>query len=167
MPIENSKTLASLQRLGGGRRRRRSMRRMEERPMSTFAAFGMTRTVAVTEARKKTATVRDNKDAPGGRESIPMDEWVELVERRADKIMEGGQVRQLSQLLDSPQFAQEFIDLARRTDKCRDMRIKARCVLKDALGEPIVDPKSGAPRYGFIEWVPARGPTTSTGSSGG
>ncbi|MGE1156565.1 hypothetical protein [Pseudomonas kitaguniensis] len=57
--------------------------------MSTFAVFGMTLDVAKTEARKKTASTRKNAKAPGGVELIPEAEWLELVARRAEKIMGG------------------------------------------------------------------------------
>ncbi|MDG9928296.1 MULTISPECIES: hypothetical protein [unclassified Pseudomonas] len=125
--------------------------------MSTFAVFGMTRAAALEEAKKKTPSTRDNKDTPGGKQQLTMDEWLEAVERCAEVIMAGRKVRQLSVLLDSPEFAQQFIDLARRTDKCRDMRIKARCVLTDAQGKPIIDKKTKALRYGFVDWMPTKG----------
>ena len=54
--------------------------------MSTFAVFGMTLDVAKTEARKKTAGTRKNPKAPGGVESIPEAEWLELVAKRTEKI---------------------------------------------------------------------------------
>lgn len=120
--------------------------------MSTFAVFGMTRAAALEEAKKKTPSTRD---APGGKQQLTMAEWLEACEKAADHIMAGTKVRQLSVLLDSPEFAQQFIDLARRTDKCRDMRIRARCALTDARGKQIVDPKTKAPKYGFTDWQPA------------
>lgn len=122
--------------------------------MSTFAVFGMTRAAALEEAKKKTPSTRDNKDAPGGKQQLTMAEWLEACEKAADHIMAGRKVRQRSVLLDSPEFAQQFIDLARRTDKCRDMRIRARCVLTDASGKTIIDPKTKAPKYGFTDWQP-------------
>lgn len=57
--------------------------------MSTFAVFGMTLDVAKTEARKKTAGTRKNPKAPGGVEPIPEAEWLEMVAKRAEKIMGG------------------------------------------------------------------------------
>lgn len=58
--------------------------------MSTFAVFGMTIDVATAEARKKTSGTRKNLKAPGGVEPIPEPEWLELVRKRAEKIMGGG-----------------------------------------------------------------------------
>lgn len=71
--------------------------------MSTFAVFGMTRDVALTEAKKRTKGTRKNVKAPGGIEPIPLSEWLELVEKKAEQIMGGGTVRQLSPLFDAPQ----------------------------------------------------------------
>lgn len=122
--------------------------------MSTFAVFGMTLDLANTEARKKTSGTRKNLKAPGGVEPIPEAEWLALVEKRAQKIMGGGTVRQLSPMFDAPQYAEQFIELARKTLKCRDMHIRAKAVLVDAKGKPIINPKTKAPRVGFSEWPP-------------
>lgn len=124
--------------------------------MSTFAVFGMTLDVAKTEARKKTAGTRKNAKAPGGVEPIPEAEWLELVAKRTEKIMGGGTVRQLSPLFDAPQYAEQFIELARKTQRCRDMQIRAKAVLVDAKGKPIINPKTKAPRVGFSEWPPTK-----------
>ena len=122
--------------------------------MSTFAVFGMTLDVAKTEARKKTAGTRKNPKAPGGVEPIPEAEWLELVAKRTEKIMGGGTVRQLSPLFDAPQYAQQFIELARKTIQCRDLRIRAKRIMTDAEGKPIINPKTKAPKVGFCEWQP-------------
>ena len=121
--------------------------------MSTFAVFGMTRNAALIEARKKTPAVQ----AKGGEAvPIPMAEWLALVEKAADRIMEGAHTRQLSPLFDAPQYAEQFIALARKADKCRDMRIRAKAELKDAQGKTIIDPKTKAPKYGFQDWGPSK-----------
>lgn len=122
--------------------------------MSTFAVFGMTLDLANTEARKKTSGTRKNLKAPGGVEPIPEAEWLALVEKRAQKIMGGGTVRQLSPMFDAPQYAEQFIELARKTLKCRDMHIRAKAVLVDAKGKPIINPKTKAPKVGFTDWPP-------------
>lgn len=124
--------------------------------MSTFAVFGMTQAAALADARKKTPTTRVNKKVQGGVEPIPMDEWLAAVDAAVLATLESTRTRQLSPLYDAPQYAQQFIDLARRTDKCRDMHIRARCVLTDAQGKPIIDPKSKTPKYGFTDWDPRK-----------
>jgi len=66
----------------------------------------------------------------------------------------GGTVRQLSPLFDAPQYAEQFIELARKTLRCRDMQIRAKAVLVDAKGKPIINSKTKSPRVGFSEWPP-------------
>ena len=57
--------------------------------MSTFAVFGMTRAVALAEAKKRTKGTRKNVKAPGGVEPIPLTEWLDLVEKKTEQIMGG------------------------------------------------------------------------------
>lgn len=122
--------------------------------MSTFAVFGMTLAVAQAEAKKRTKGTRKNVKAPGGVEHIPLAEWMELVAKRTEAIMSGATVRQLSPLFDAPQYAEQFIELARKTLQCRDMKIRTKAVLVDAKGKPIINPKTKAPKVGFAEWPP-------------
>jgi hypothetical protein len=122
--------------------------------MSTFSVFGMTRPVAFAEAKKRVKGQRKNLQAPGGVEQIPLAEWLVMVEKKTDQIMGGGTVRQLSPLFDAPQYAEQFIELARKTLQCRDMRIRSKAVLTDAKGKPIINPKTKAPKVGFAEWPP-------------
>ncbi|MEZ2877863.1 hypothetical protein ACBQ28_22385 [Pseudomonas lundensis] len=58
--------------------------------MSTFAVLGMTRDVALAEAKKRTKGTRKNLKAPGGVEPVPLAEWLELVEKKTEQIMGGG-----------------------------------------------------------------------------
>lgn len=120
--------------------------------MSTFAVFGMTRDLALEEARK---TVKISKKTPQSEVGIGMSEWLELCEKRAGEIMEGTKTKQLSPLFDSLQFAEDFIALARRTLECRDMHIKARVTLTNEKGEPLIDAKTKAPKIG---WEPYGAP---------
>ncbi|GED73321.1 hypothetical protein [Pseudomonas protegens] len=76
------------------------------------------------------------------------------MEKQAADIFDGEKVKQLSQLLNAPQYAQQFIDLARKAGPCRDLRIRAKAVLVDAKVKPIINPKTGAPKVGFADWVP-------------
>jgi hypothetical protein len=66
----------------------------------------------------------------------------------------GGTVRQLSPMFDAPQYAEQFIELARKTLKCRDMHIRAEALLVDAKSKPIINPKTKAPKVWFSEWPP-------------
>ncbi|MDF3932113.1 hypothetical protein [Pseudomonas citronellolis] len=119
--------------------------------MSTFAVFGMTRDVAMAEAKKTTKTVRMMKDDRGDQRPVILTptEWQAAVEKRADEIMAGTKTKQLSVLFDAPSYADDFIALARRTLKCRDMHIKARVTLTDEKGYPLIDKKTKAPKIGW------------------
>ncbi|TWR85074.1 hypothetical protein FJD38_22560 [Pseudomonas saxonica] len=74
-------------------------------------------------------------------------------ERKLSRSREGT-VRQLSSLLDAPQYAEQFIELARKTTKCRDLRIRAKRTMNDTEGRPIINLKTKAQRVGFSEWQP-------------
>ncbi|ROL64577.1 hypothetical protein [Pseudomonas vranovensis] len=76
------------------------------------------------------------------------------MEQQAAKIMAGEKVKQLSQLFDAPQFAEQFVALTRKHCKCRDLRIRAKCVLTDAEGNPIINEKTKAPKVGWVDYLP-------------
>ncbi len=69
--------------------------------MSTFAVFGMTRDVALAEAKKRVKTSKPGK--PGG-PSIQLTpaQWEEAVTKYVDKLMSGEKVKQLSNMFDAP-----------------------------------------------------------------
>ncbi|MDD1150009.1 hypothetical protein M5G25_17105 [Pseudomonas sp. TNT2022 ID357] len=77
------------------------------------------------------------------------------MEKQAAAIFDGEKVKQLSQLFDAPQYAQQFIDLARKAGPCRDLRIRAKAVLTDAEGKPVINPKTKAPMVGWADWNPS------------
>lgn len=74
------------------------------------------------------------------------------VQKCADKIMAGTKVRQLSQMFDAPQYAEQFVDLMRKQCVCRDLKIRAKAVLTDAKGKPIINAKTKAPKVGWIDY---------------
>ena len=121
--------------------------------MTTFAVFGMTRDVALAEAKKRVKTSKPGK--PGG-PSIQLTpaQWEEAVAKYVEKLMSGEKVKQLSNMFGAPQYAQQFIDLAKRSGECRDLRIRARCAMTDAKGNPIMNPKTKMPRIGWSDWQP-------------
>lgn len=69
--------------------------------MSTFAVFGMTRDVAMAEAKKRVKTSKPGK--PGG-PSIQLTpaQWEEAVAKYVEKLMSGEKVKQLSNMFDAP-----------------------------------------------------------------
>lgn len=60
----------------------------------------------------------------------------------------------LSPMFDAPQYAQQFMEMARASIVCRDLKIRTKAVLVDAKKKPIINPKTGAPKVGFADWVP-------------
>lgn len=69
--------------------------------------------------------------------------------------MAGKKSRQLSQLFDAPQYAEQFVSLTRKQCECRDLRIRAKCVLKDEHGRTIINKKTKAPKVGWVDYAPA------------
>lgn len=67
--------------------------------MSTFAVFGMNEHFAREEAKRK---VRDFKIEKGHRIELTMSQWLQAVEDRVVKIMDGKRVAQLSNMFDAP-----------------------------------------------------------------
>ena len=58
--------------------------------MSTFAVLGMTRDVALAEAKKRTKGTRKNLTAPGGVEPIPLLSGLNWLKRKLSRLWEGG-----------------------------------------------------------------------------
>lgn len=86
---------------------------------------------------------------------MSLGEWNLAVQKCADKIMAGKKVKQLSMLFDSPQYAEQFIALTRKQCVCRDLRVRAKCVITDAEGRPIINKKTKAPKVGWVDYAPA------------
>jgi hypothetical protein len=105
--------------------------------MSTYAVWGMTRHRAVLEARERVPTHEHMK---------PIDEtvWIGRVNEYADNIMDGNRCIQLSEKFDAPQFAAEFLEIARKSAS-RSLHIKAHCY----TGEK--DPKTKKPVKKWVE----------------
>ncbi|APC18137.1 hypothetical protein BLL42_21295 [Pseudomonas frederiksbergensis] len=57
--------------------------------MSTFAVFGMTRDVAMTEAKRTVKTTRPDPKNIGQYIELSVDDWLYKVGQRADQIMGG------------------------------------------------------------------------------
>lgn len=67
--------------------------------------------------------------------------------------MASEKVKQLSVLYDTPQHAQQFIELAKRAGACRDLRIRAKCEITDAEGKAVIDPKTKMPKVGWVGYL--------------
>lgn len=121
--------------------------------MTIFAVFGMSENWAREEAREITGTI---KVVDGKRIELTIPEWEVAVEAQVAKIMAGKKCVRLSPFFDAPQYAQQFIDMARGSITCRDMKIRTKAVLVNAKGEPIINPKTGLEKVGFADWSPEK-----------
>lgn len=120
--------------------------------MSIFAVFGMTRDMALNDARNN---IKTSRRTPLREPPIPMTEWLQLCEKAADQVMAGSKTKQLGQLFDTPQFAEQFIQVARKTLACRDLHIKAKVMLTDDKGNPVINKKTKAPKFWWRKFDPS------------
>jgi hypothetical protein len=94
--------------------------------MSTFAVFGMNEHFAREEAKRK---VRDFKMEKGQRIELSMSQWLQAVEDRVIKVMDGKRVVQLSSMFDAPQYTADYAERIRKLGWCRDVVIRAKIKL--------------------------------------
>lgn len=81
--------------------------------MSTFRVYGMTESKARQMARAL---------PPRNQESI--EDYEKRVQERFEKLMDGSKEVPLSTAFDAPEFAQQFMALARRAGRCRNLHIR-------------------------------------------
>lgn len=124
--------------------------------MSTFAVFGMTASAALADARKHTKIAKPSGKAGCPPLELTPSEWGEAVQRNADAIMAGEKVKQLSALFDTPQHAEQFIELAKKAGACRDLKIRCKAALLDEKGKKILSPKTRMPIIGWSDYSPGR-----------
>lgn len=117
--------------------------------MSTFAVFGMTRTIALAEARKKVRTVKGE-----GRDRVDLtpEQWEEACQAYADKVMAGARTTKLTQPFDAPQFASHYMALLRKRGECRDLHIKANAAVKMPNGQTATNTKTGKVKMAWQDW---------------
>ncbi|MEO0437910.1 MAG: hypothetical protein AAF098_13475 [Pseudomonadota bacterium] len=107
--------------------------------MSTFAVFGMTESFAREKAKRTTKRYCNGKH-------LSESEWLEAVNENAELLIgKSKKVERISQLFDSPQFAEEYIEIAKK-QRHRDLHIKAYVFELDSDGRPIPNKKTGKPR---------------------
>lgn len=109
--------------------------------MSTFAVFGMTESAALTDARRQDQKHQAQRQGGLPPIELTLTEWTEAVQRNANAIMTGEKVKQPSALFDTPQHAQQFIELAKRAGVCRDLCIRCKVLHLDEKAT-----RSSAPR---------------------
>ena len=70
--------------------------------------------------------------------------------------MAGKKCVRLSPTFDAPQYAQQFMEMARSSIACRNLKIRTKSVLVDDKNKPILNAKTGAPKIGFADWAPEK-----------
>ena len=116
--------------------------------MSAFCVFGMTRPLADRLARaaadKRTLTA-------GERRAMTQADWEAWISEKAEEILGGGRVRLVSGMFDAPQFAEDWIRLAKATAGAKRCRIMVRSEKVDKHGKPVLNKKTGRP---VMTWSP-------------
>lgn len=120
--------------------------------MSAFCVFGMTEPLAKKAAEQASKTWLA-KLPSNERAAIAGPEIAEWVEAKAAEILKGAKPKQVSGAFDAPQFAQDWIDLAKRTVKARGLRVMVRGEKTDKNGAPVISKVTKKP---VIGWVPYR-----------
>ena len=87
--------------------------------MSIYAVFGMSRHRAIEKARQELEPWHKAEKRP-----MTPDEYEAAVKQHADETMAGTRTIQLSEKFDAPQFAKEFLEIAKRYES-RSLHIKA------------------------------------------
>lgn len=108
--------------------------------MSAFCVYGMTLPVALKRAEAK---LRDS--------SISVEEWSAKVREVAEAILTQGAPTQVSPTFDAPQFAKDWIEVARRTSRISGAKVMVRKPKVDKHGNGIVSKSTGLPALG---WAP-------------
>lgn len=106
--------------------------------MSAFCVYGMTLEVATKRAEKK---LRDS--------SLSMEAWKKKVHELAEQILIEAKPTQVSPPFDAPQFAKEWIEVARKTSRIYAPKVMVRKPKKDKQGNPVISKATGLPALGW------------------
>lgn len=106
--------------------------------MSAFCVYGMTLPVATKRAEKKLEG-----------EKIAIEEWNAKVREMAETILVQAAPTQVSPTFDAPQFAKDWIEVARKTSRIYAPKVMVRKPKKDKHGNPVVSKATGLPALGW------------------
>jgi hypothetical protein len=119
--------------------------------MSGFCVFGMTEVLAKRLARDAAERHHFSRDELNAMTPAKWEAWIAT---KAEEILEHGNVRQVSPTFDAPQFANEWIALAKRTARAKRCRIMVRGNKVDSTGMVVLN-KRGLP---VMTWVAYQAP---------
>jgi len=118
--------------------------------MSSFCVFGMTALVARAIAEEEIGWTVPGENFSRPRQ-ISREERAALVDKRAAELFEKRAVRQISPAFDAPQFAHEWLDIARRSTEVRGGCLMVRGPKVNDKGTPVISKVTGMPT---ITWLP-------------
>jgi hypothetical protein len=116
--------------------------------MGAFCVFGMTRQMAnklATDAEAKRKLTRQERAA------LTEEDVRQWIAEKAEELFSDAKARQVSPAFDAPQFANDWIDLAKRTDQAKRCRVMVRGAKVDKKGAPSISKRTGKP---VMTWLP-------------
>ncbi len=116
--------------------------------MSSFCVFGMTMLVARAIAEDEIGWYTGNG---ANRREMTREERAVLVDALADELFEKRKTRQISPAFDAPQFAHEWLDIARRSTSVRGGCLMVRGPKVDDKGNKVISKITGLPT---VTWLP-------------
>jgi len=119
--------------------------------MTAFCVFASSMPAAIERAEKRVSLVD-----PETRERRTESEWRALVNDAARGIFAKMKPVQVSPAFDAPQFADEWIELARATGNYDGYAIKCRGISRDKKGAPKISKTSGLEIIAWVNYEPGK-----------
>lgn len=119
--------------------------------MTAFCVFASSMPVAIERAEKRVDLID-----PVTRKRRTESEWRALVSDAARAIFAKMKPVQVSPAFDAPQFAEEWIDLARATGDYDGYAIKCRGISRDKTGSPKISKTSGLEIIAWVNYEPGK-----------
>ncbi|KDD10091.1 hypothetical protein L522_1768 [Bordetella bronchiseptica MBORD707] len=118
--------------------------------MTAFCVFGMTEPIARAAARKAWGkhVAAMTKEARAYLTESDETDWIDV---KTDYLLAKAKPVQASGAFDAPQFARDYIALAKRNHRTSRLEVMARGEKRDASGAPRI---SKATKKPIIGWIP-------------
>lgn len=119
--------------------------------MTAFCVFASSMPVAIERAKKRVSLID-----PHTKERRTESEWLAVVKEVAPSIFAKMKPVQVSPAFDAPQFAEEWIELARATGDYDGYAIKCRGISRDKTGAPKISKTSGLEITAWVNYEPGK-----------
>jgi hypothetical protein len=113
--------------------------------MSGFCDFGVTEAKAKGKAEKKVSILDKSRNLK------PVDVYEKELAEESESIFESMKSLQVSPEFDAPQFANDWISIAKNSIKCRSLVVMCRGEKLSKSGAPVI---SKATKKPVITWLP-------------